>query len=166
MQRDLEPPAEDEGFANIERMPFVRQHPGGGVAGTIVALTALGAAAAVSGALSELLRRTSDAAPALVYAWQRNAAAGWLEALREAVENARAGADRVVEVAVCPHAGGRPVCWCRPPLPAMLLAFARRHHVDFTISTLVGSSTTDAAMARALGMRFGVASTDSAIRQR
>jgi hypothetical protein len=34
----------------------------------------------------------------------------------------------------------------------MLLAFAQRHRLDLRISTLVGASTTDGAMARALGM--------------
>ena len=36
----------------------------------------------------------------------------------------------------------------------LLLAFARRHGIDLRIGTLVGTSTTDATMARALGMSF------------
>jgi aryl-alcohol dehydrogenase-like predicted oxidoreductase len=44
------------------------------------------------------------------------------------IEGAAAG--RVVEVALCAHPGGRPICWCRPPLPALLLAFAHRHRID------------------------------------
>ena len=35
-----------------------------------------------------------------------------------------------VETALCPHSGGPPICWCRPPLPGLLLAFARAHDVD------------------------------------
>ena len=32
-----------------------------------------------------------------------------------------------VETAVCAHPGGPPTCWCRPPLPGLVLEFARRH---------------------------------------
>ena len=44
------------------------------------------------------------------------------------------------EVAVCVHGGGPPVCWCRPPLPGLPLAFARAHGVDPARSTLIGTS--------------------------
>jgi hypothetical protein len=36
----------------------------------------------------------------------------------------------IVEPALCPHAGGPPVCWCRPPLPGLILSFARLHGLD------------------------------------
>ena len=149
LQRELEAPAEDEGFAQVERAPFVRQYAEGGVAGTFVALTALGA-----GALIALLADTPAAAPALVYAWQPDATPGAVQALRAVVENASAATGRNVELALCQHPGGRPVCWCRPPLPGMLLAFAHRQRIDLRQSRLLGASTTDAAMARALGMSF------------
>ncbi|HKU42834.1 MAG TPA: hypothetical protein VJR89_31965, partial [Polyangiales bacterium] len=126
----------------IERAPFVRQYAEGGVAGTFVALAAL--AAAVSDGL------IPEAAPALVYAWQPEATPGSVQALRAVI----AATGRNVELALCQHPGGRPVCWCRPPLPGMLLAFAGRQRIDLRQSTLVGASTTDAAMARALGMSF------------
>jgi aryl-alcohol dehydrogenase-like predicted oxidoreductase len=151
MLRQLEPPAVDEGFAEIVRVPFVREYPEGGVAGTVVALGALGDAAC-SDALVEVLRETAADSPTLVYAWKPDAAADWLQRLRASVEQAGAATGRVVEVAVCAHPGGRPICWCRPPLPALPLAFAHRHRIDLRISTLVGASTTDGAMARALGM--------------
>jgi aryl-alcohol dehydrogenase-like predicted oxidoreductase len=155
MQRELEPPADDEGFAVIERQPFARQHDQRSVPGTFIALAAT---AAVSDNLIALLRETSEASPALVYTWQPDAAADWLQALRTTVEHAGAATSRTVDVAVCPHPGGRPICWCRPPLPALLLTFAHRHQIDLRTSTLIGASTTDAAMARALGMSFCVRS--------
>lgn len=151
MQRELEPPATDEGFATIERVPFARQNAEGGVAGSFVALATFGADA---GALSALLSDTADASPALVYAWQPDAAEDWLQALHALVASVAGVTGRVVEVAVCSHPGGRPICWCRPPLPAMLLAFAHRHRIALRSSTLIGASTTDAAMARALGTNF------------
>jgi aryl-alcohol dehydrogenase-like predicted oxidoreductase len=152
MMRELELPSPDEGFWDIERVTFVREHLDGGVAGTAVALAALGGARSLSDRLVALLHETPEASPSLVYAWQPGAAAEWLEKLRASVEAAGAATGRTVEVAVCPHPGGRPICWCRPPLPAMVLAFAHRHRLDLRLSTLVGASPTDRSMARALGM--------------
>ena len=161
LQRELEPPAADEGFADIERVPFERQLAAGGEGATIVALAALGAAETCGHALIKLLRETPEASPALVYAWQADAAEAWVRTLRASVEDARAATGRNVDVAVCPHPGGRPTCWCRPPLPAMLLAFAHRRRIDLRRSTLVGVSTADGVMARALGMSFREVSANS-----
>ena len=52
------------------------------------------------------------------------------EALADAVGELSARVSGPVEGAICPHPGGPPVCWCRPPLPGLLLAFARTHGVD------------------------------------
>ena len=38
-----------------------------------------------------------------------------------------------------PASGRRPICWCRPPLPALPLTFARERGVDLSRSLLVGS---------------------------
>lgn len=59
-----------------------------------------------------------------------------------------------VDTAVCPHGGGPPVCWCRPPLPGLLLEFARRRGVDPARSTLVGTSNAHRTLAATLGARF------------
>jgi histidinol phosphatase-like enzyme len=59
-----------------------------------------------------------------------------------------------VEAAVCPHPGGPPTCWCRPPLPGLLLAFARRHGVDPASSLVVGASAAHRTLANALAARY------------
>jgi aryl-alcohol dehydrogenase-like predicted oxidoreductase len=59
-----------------------------------------------------------------------------------------------VETAVCSHGGGPPTCWCRPPLPGLVLAFARRHGVDPARSTLVGTSNAHRTLAATLGAQF------------
>jgi D-glycero-D-manno-heptose 1,7-bisphosphate phosphatase len=56
-----------------------------------------------------------------------------------------------VESALCPHAAGPPRCWCRPPLPGLLLAFARAHGVDPSRSTLLGASAAHRTLATTLG---------------
>ena len=52
------------------------------------------------------------------------------------------------------HPGGPPTCWCRPPLPGLILAFARAHDVDLSRSTLVGTSSAHRTLATTLGARF------------
>jgi hypothetical protein len=59
-----------------------------------------------------------------------------------------------VETAVCPHPAGPPTCWCRPPLPGLILAFARTHAVDPARSTLVGASPAHKTLATTLGARY------------
>ena len=63
---------------------------------------------------------------------------------------------RPVETALCPHGGGPPPCWCRPPLPGLVLAFAREHEVDPVASVLVGTSSAHRTLAGTLGAQFVV----------
>jgi aryl-alcohol dehydrogenase-like predicted oxidoreductase len=56
--------------------------------------------------------------------------------------------------AVCPHPGGPAICWCRPPLPGLVLAFAREHDVDPGRSVLVGTSAAHRTLATTLGARY------------
>jgi len=59
-----------------------------------------------------------------------------------------------VEGASCPHPGGPPACWCRPPLPGLPLAFAHRHQLDPMQSVLIGVTSTHRRLASALGARY------------
>jgi hypothetical protein len=159
MTRDLEPPAADEGFADVERRGFVREPAPGGHAGVIVALDALeaddgGAEAAVALALARQLERFSPAAPCLLLAWRPDIGEAQRARLRALAEDAGRAAGRDVELALCAHPAGPPACWCRPPLPGLPLTFARRRGVDLSRSTLVGASITDRALAGALGAAF------------
>jgi len=139
--RQLEPPGEDEGFAAVEHVPFVRASREG-VAGVFV----------VAGAVETLrVKGVDPAAPHLVFDWRPGADVGELEAARASVAAAVSGP---VEAAVCPHPGGPPTCWCRPPLPGLLLAFARRHGVDPARSLVVGASPAHRTLATTLGARY------------
>ena len=57
-------------------------------------------------------------------------------------------------VGICPHGGGPPRCWCRPPLPGLLVAWARSNDVDLTRSTVIGTSTAHRTMAKAIGASY------------
>jgi hypothetical protein len=147
MTRDLEPPTADEGFASIEVVPFVRDPPRRGSAGVALAADALETDAA------RVLREVPLAAACLLYAWRPDADAASLAVFDEMASGIRA-TGRPCEVAICVHPGGPPICWCRPPLPAMFLAFAQRYDVDLRASTLLGRSATDRRVASVLGMSF------------
>jgi hypothetical protein len=129
--RELEEPSLDEGFAQIERIPFVRAgRPGR--AGVFVAAAALGS------------ESPNPAAPHLVFDWRPDGTA---------IDVSNLKVDRI-ETAICPHPGGPPSCWCRPPLPGFPLEFARRHGVDPAVSDLVGCRPAHRALAAAIGARY------------
>jgi hypothetical protein len=130
--RELEPPSGDEGFASVERVVFERE-PGSGRPGVFVAAAAL-----------ERFEPVDPRAPHLVFDWRPDGSDPELP---------RVAAD-VVETVACPHPGGPPTCWCRPPLPGLALAFARAHDVDPAGSVLVGSSSAHKTLAATLGARY------------
>jgi aryl-alcohol dehydrogenase-like predicted oxidoreductase/predicted kinase len=71
--------------------------------------------------------------PTLIFGWQA-----------EAIEGA----------SLCLHGDGPPSCWCRPPLPGLLLAFAHAHRLDPSRCELHGTNQTHRTMAEAIGARF------------
>jgi hypothetical protein len=92
-----------------------------------------------------------QAAPHLIFDWQPGAAA---DALASAVAGLAPEVSGPVEGAVCPHPAGPPSCWCRPPLPRLLLAFARAHRIDPSRSTLIGTGPAHRTLAATLGARY------------
>lgn len=127
MQRELEPPSLDEGFTEIDVVQFVREKSRDLTPGRVVALDLV--------ANGE--RLPEGEGPALVF--------GWREGLEGKIDIDGA------EVAICPHPGGPPRCWCRPPLPGLIVEWAWRRKIDLAKSTIFGAP----ALARALHMRDG-----------
>ncbi len=145
MLRELEPPADDEGFASIERVSFERE-PRTGRAGIFVGASALRAQG-----WRDAIQRARPTAPHLVFDWLPD---GSPDDLAEAAAALSSVVSGPVERAVCPHGGGPPICWCRPPLPGLVLAFARAHGIDPARSVLVGTSPAHRTLATTLGARF------------
>ena len=138
--RELEPPADDECFACVEHVPYERVLGTGGE-GVFVAAAAVDA----------LPLADAHAAPHLVFDWRPGASRSDLDAIVQVVGGVVTGP---VEGAVCPHPGGPPICWCRPPLPGLVLDFAHRHGIDTGQSTVVGASTAHRTLANALGAHY------------
>jgi aryl-alcohol dehydrogenase-like predicted oxidoreductase len=141
--RELEPPAADEGFAEIERVAFVREARPPGRAGVLVAGAALEQAGPEG-----ILAQAAPGGPILVFDWDPD---GGREAI---LLHAAAGLSGAAEIAVCRHGGGPPICWCRPPLPGLPLAFARAHDVDPARSSLIGVSAAHRTLAATLGAAY------------
>ena len=139
--RELEPPSADEGFGAVERVPFARaERPGR--AGVFVAAAALGRPG---------WERGRSEAPHLLFDWSPG---GTPDGLAADAARLAAAVGGTMTAAVCPHGGGPPICWCRPPLPGLPLAFAREHEVDPARSTLVGASAAHRTLAATLGARY------------
>ncbi len=145
--RELEPPAPDEGLAAVEQIAFSRTPPPeGGRTGVFVA-----AAALRQPGWEDTVQSADPGAPHLIFDWSPD---GTADALDPLVERLAATVLGPVQSAVCPHPAGPPSCWCRPPLPGLLLAFARSHEVDPAHSTLVGTAAAHRALAWTLSAEY------------
>jgi hypothetical protein len=145
--RELEPPSADEGFADVEVIPFVRtERSGQARVGVFVAAAALRG----SGWENAVQSRHPDR-PHLVFDWSPDGAP---DSLDPYVAQLRAVVSGPVKGALCPHPAGPPSCWCRPPLPGLPLAFARANDLDPACSALVGAGPAHRALAAALGARY------------
>jgi hypothetical protein len=147
--RELEEPSLDEGFAELERVTFVRE-PGAGEVGVLVAAAVLAEAG-----WEELLAGLAPGRPHLLFDWRPGADDDALAVDAARLEEVVVGP---VDHAVCMHPGGPPTCWCRPPLPGLPLAFARRHGAELSRSIVVGTSAAHRALAAALGAQFASSS--------
>jgi aryl-alcohol dehydrogenase-like predicted oxidoreductase/predicted kinase len=144
--RELEPPAADEGFSEVERRPFARAAGGRARAGLFVA-----ASAAAHPDLKPAVETVGAGAPLLLFDWLPGAGPDALASQAAGLAEEVSGP---VATAVCGHPGGPPICWCRPPLPGLLLGFARVHDVDPARSAVVGTTPTHRALAQTLGARY------------
>jgi len=144
--RELEPPSTDEGLASVERVEFVREPDGSARPGVLVTAGAL-----EQTGWEQALAQAAPEAPHLVFDWSEG---GTVDALARAVEQVAAVVAGPVVADVCPHPGGPPTCWCRPPLPGLPLVFARSHGVALARSTVIGQAAAHRTLATALGARY------------
>ena len=156
-RRELEPPREDEGFASIEPVAFVRRPAGPGRPALIVELDDLvwrGRPRA-----PEAIELRPGARDALA-AWSPShvlAGTTWQPGLAEVEPLAAALAaqlDAAIHVMRCAHPAGPPVCWCRKPLPGLALALAHAHGLDLARSIHLGKGPADRGFAARAGLRY------------
>jgi hypothetical protein len=131
-RRELEPPAADEGFVRVERVEFQR---------TTWPFVGETRALVVEMKIADEVN------------WRAWRDAGWLVAgTAWAPDGVFASTE--MDVAVCPHPAGSPVCWCRKPLPGLGLLLTKKHRIDLARSWHVGQGAADKGFAERLGLRF------------
>ena len=146
--RELEPPTVDEGFASVDQRRFARSEPSvrGLTAGVFVAADAMSAPG-----WNDAIAHGTNGVRHLVFDWNADGSSSVLD---DAIARLSAEIDGQVTGALCRHAAGPPSCWCRPPLPGLLLAFSRAHNVDLARSILIGAGPAHRTLASTLDMDY------------
>ena len=170
-QRELEPPDQSEGFAKIEKLPFVRRLPAGHTNRAVVVWcddVLLKSKAGrrtptdpddveIDEALAASLRRDREEGQLILgLSWQPEIADGTRTTADVAAVFARMNAlvGFPIEVEYCPHPAGPPTCWCRKPLPGLGVLLIHRHRLDPARSVYIGGGAADPAYARKLGFAY------------
>ena len=133
-ERALEPPTLEEGFESVQVVEFARsRRPGSNRA---------------------LIFSADDIALDLRPELDRARAEGWLVFVHAWRPSAALPDVGPIELGICPHEAGPPVCWCRKPIPGTVIEFAMRRDVDLAKSVVVGRSPADRTMAERIGATF------------
>jgi histidinol phosphatase-like enzyme len=171
-ERSVEAPVIEEGFTAVEERPFVRQAPTGATARAIFLdyddLVLHGADGSpvrapddvrlADGRKETLSRYHEDGWHLFAHAWRppgaraRQTDAG--DGMQRCFERTGELLGFSITFACCVHDAGPPVCWCRKPLPGLLIEFAMGHHIALGSSLAIGVSAADRTMANRLGVRF------------
>ena len=152
----FEVPDAREGFS-IERIPFQRRPvEGHDRVGLVVDLEALVDVARFprapyAGKVDAIEALREDEGPVLVVGWLPAVGAGRLA--HEDVLEGFASWKTDWSFAYCPHEAGPPKCWCRKPLPGLVVPWLRLRRIDPRRSTYVATSAASRTLADALGMR-------------
>ena len=152
-RRELEPPSPDEGWDAIDTIAYERAPlPGATERGLVFAAElALRAAGSPEGLALRALLDRHRGAPILSFGFAEGRLS---EKLAAGVKALAAELGVPVRLEVCSHGGGPPICWCRPPLPGLVVPWMRACSIDPAATTLVGTAPSHRAMARGLGVIF------------
>ena len=170
-QRELEPPVESEGFASIERVPFIRNTPVDHTnraaivwCDDVLMRSKSGQRTplnpddvAIDQAVADALRRYRDEGHLIFgLSWQPEIAGGTRTPSEAAAVFARMSelVGFPSDVEYCPHPAGPPTCWCRKPLPGLGVLLIHRYRLDPAQCVYIGSGNADPGFARKLGFSF------------
>ena len=156
-ERTVEPPVADEGFTRVEEIGFARQPTTHATKRAIVLdYDGLIGDAGAADRQRILPQSLADGWVLFAHAWRPDIARGkaTLDSVRDHFERTRRALEVDITIACCPHDAGPPICWCRKPLPGLLLEFALREQVALAESVVVGRSAADRTMAQRLGIPY------------
>jgi aryl-alcohol dehydrogenase-like predicted oxidoreductase/histidinol phosphatase-like enzyme len=170
-ERTLEAPSSDEGFTVIEELRFARGSAQRAERRAVV-LEFDGVLVESAGSHPAVLDPDDvRVPPSHVETLARYAREGWqlfAQAWRPQVSSGETSIAEVeacfartrallgldIELGCCPHPAGPPVCWCRKPIPGLVLEFAMRAGVDPSRSVVVGRAAADRTLADRLGATY------------
>ncbi|MGH7710347.1 MAG: aldo/keto reductase, partial [Gemmatimonadaceae bacterium] len=172
-ERSVELPSEDEGFTSVESREFMRRPDPNAAARAVImdyddvlVRSAHGEGTVLhaedvtlaDGARDNLRRLHAQGWLLFAQAWRPQIARGDIakESLETCFERTRALLGIQIALAYCPHDAGPPICWCRKPLPGLVLEFAAKCSVALEKSILVGLGSADKTMAQRLGVERSV----------
>jgi len=165
-ERSVEPPTEDEGFALLESRPFVRRATPNATTPAVImeyddVLCAGSPVRATDVVLADGARQILQRAHAagwllFAQAWRPQIARGGLTAaaMEECFARTRELLGVEIHLACCPHDAGPPICWCRKPLPGLIMEFALPRGVALERSVYVGRSAADRTLSQRLGLEY------------
>jgi hypothetical protein len=142
-ERALEPPSVQEGFVSVDERAFIRDPDYAANRALILDFDDLREASRVD----TLTRYRAAGWLLFAHAWRPRRERGLTTPLPEVLGGG-------VEIAICPHDAGPPVCWCRKPIPGSVIDFAVRRDVALGRSIVVGTSATDRTIAERIGARY------------
>lgn len=170
-ERSLELPDEDEGFASVEMREFVRLSDDAATARAVFMEYDDVLVTNARGEGPALRPEHITFADAARESLQQLHAQGWLlfaqawrpqiprgETTRDAVEACFARTRELlgmeIALVLCSHDAGPPICWCRKPLPGLILEYALSRRVNVSQSLYVGRVSADRTLAQRLGLRY------------
>jgi hypothetical protein len=109
--------------------------------------------AVIPGRHDVLRRYVDDGWLLFAHAWrpQVDAQAISREEIEHVFERTRELVGVALDIAMCTHPAGPPICWCRKPIPGLVLEFAHHRRVSLRRSVVVGTSAADRTMAQRIG---------------
>jgi hypothetical protein len=169
-ERALEPPVVGEGFTAGEERTFRRQPTTGrGGRAVVLELDSLfeGGTTDASGVLAgdpvipavrreTLARYLRDGWMLFAHAWRPQVGRGELgpDEIDRQLDRVREQLGLEIDLRYCPHVAGPPVCWCRMPLPGLVLEFAARNRLPVEDCLIVGRDPADRTLADRLGSPY------------
>jgi hypothetical protein len=147
-RHEFEPPSLDEGFVQIDEIPFVRRPwPSG------PGLLVLDPRDLVPSQGPLLRAQAEQGLLPVVLGWEPVANAQAQAQFLEHLHRQGAALGLAIRAWSCPHPAGAPLCWCRKPLPGLLVQALRETGGDPSMSVVWGRQPADRSLARKLGMR-------------
>ncbi len=142
---ELDAPIADEGFAKVQTHSVSPAWPSGTRGAVCVDADVI---ARNPSCVPALERRLDAGELVAVIAWRPG------QGVEDATNELQRELPPGVEVRVCPHPAGPPKCWCRKPLPGLVVELMVRHELEPSRCVIVGDTPADRTLAKRVGVEL------------